>query len=241
MAAAPIKLGAQGDRIEPLQTGIDRILGKRNFDWRKVPIDGVAGQATFSSAFMALWLLGASDAQLKKVHKGKTLTSHAFKLLTGDVERSAAMKKRDHERRGQAAKLRKAHKTSNEVTGKCWGTWRGFTVAAWMVGEAKGPDGKVVNWLQKSVEHGWGGGLYSGGRTPEHSEELCLIMCGAPSCPGRCAGRTSNHSGCDGDPPGWGAIDVQEYEAFGRIQREIGSPLKNALPSDRPHYSVTGN
>jgi hypothetical protein len=241
MPVAPIKLNAKGDRVEPLQTGIDAILGTRNFKWRKVPIDGVAGQATFGSAHMALWLIGASDQQLAKVRKGKTLTAHSFNLLTGAVERSAAMKKRDQERRPQAAKLRKGHRESNEVTGSCWGTWRGFTVAAWMVGEAKGPDGKVVNWLQKSVEHGWGGGLYSGGRTPEHSEELCLAMCGAPSCSGTCAGRSSNHSGCDGSYPGWGAIDVQEYEAFGRIQKEIGSPLQNRLPNDRPHYSVTGN
>lgn len=241
MPAAPIRINAQGERVDDLQKGIDRILGQRHFKWRKVPIDGFAGTATFSSAAMALWLIGASDEQLRKVRKGKTLTAHSYKLLIGETERSKAMKKRDHERRADAKKLRKQHKESNEVVSGCWATWGEFTVAAWMVGKAKGPDGTRTNWLKKSVERGWGGELYSGGRTPEYSESLCFNICGAPSCSGTCAGRSSNHSGCDGSWPGWGALDVKEYELFGRIQREIGSPLKNALPNDHPHYSVTGN
>lgn len=241
MPAAPIKINARGDRVDDLQKGIDRVLGQRHFKWRKVPIDGVAGTATFGSAHLALWLMGASDEQLRKVRKGKTLTAHSYNLLTGQVERSDAMKKRDQQRRDDARKLRKQHKESNEVIGGCWAKWGEFTVAAWMVGKAKGPDGTRTNWLQKSVEKGWSGGLYSGGRTPEYSESLCFGICGAPSCSGTCAGRSSNHSGCDGSYPGWGAIDCQDYENFGRIQKEIGSPLQNRLPNDRPHYSVTGN
>lgn len=236
-----IQMGAKGKRIPELQKGIDRILGRREFDWRKVPIDGVAGQATFKSAHLALYLIGGSDEQLRKVRKGDVITEHAYRLLTEKVERSAAMKKRDQQRRDEARKLREAHRESNREDQDGLAPWRGFTVAAWMVGEATGPDGSRTNWLQKSVDKGWSGGLYSGFRDPIYSEGLCFNICGQPSCPGLCAGRSSNHSGKDGSPPGWGAIDAQDYERFGRIQREIGSPLKNSLPNDRPHYSVTGN
>lgn len=118
--------------------------------------------------------------------------------------------------------------------------WREYRVAAWMVGAAVGPDGKKSNWLQKSVNKGWDGGLSSGWRSPEYSESLCRNMCGAPSCPGRCAGRSSNHSQVGS--PNWGAIDVYpQYVKFGQIQRELGSPLKNELGAQDPvHYSYTG-
>lgn len=238
--AEPIKLGAQGKRVEPLQKGINTILGNRQFKWRKVPVDGVAGPATFKSAHLALWLIGASEDQLRKVHHNKRITPRAFDLLTGG-ERPDAMMKRARGRHDEASKLRREHKESNREDQDGWSQWRGFKVAAWMVGEATGPDGSRTNWLQLSVERGWSGGLYSGGRTPEYSESLCLNICGAPSCPGICAGRSSEHSGKDGSPPGWGALDVQDYERFGRIQREIGSPLRNDLPADKPHYSTTGH
>lgn len=127
-----------------------------------------------------------------------------------------------------------------EPSGNGTAPWRGRQVAAWMVGAARGPDGKRENWLERSVRHGWDGNLSSGYRSPEYSDSLCRAMCGAPSCPGRCAGRASNHS--QTGPPNWGAIDVwPQYSRFGQIQREIGSPLRNALGSVDPvHYSYTG-
>lgn len=118
--------------------------------------------------------------------------------------------------------------------------WKGRKVAAWMVGASTGPDGTKTNWLEKSVNHGWDGGISSGYRSPEYCESLCRNMCGAPSCPGLCAGRSSNHSQVG--PPNWGAIDVYpQYAKFGEIQRQIGSPLRNALPLDHVHYSYHGN
>lgn len=118
--------------------------------------------------------------------------------------------------------------------------WRGRRVAGWMVGASKGPDGRKVNWLEESVKKGWDGGLSSGYRSPAYSESLCRAMCGAPSCPGRCAGRASNHS--QTGPPNWGAIDVYpEYVKFEAIQKQIGSPLKNELDARDPvHFSFTG-
>jgi hypothetical protein len=105
--------------------------------------------------------------------------------------------------------------------------WSGKPVAAWI-----GP------WLVKSVAHGWDGYVMSGYRTPAYSISLCFGICGAPSCPGRCAGASSGHS--QKVYPG-GCIDVTDYFNFADIQREIGSPLRNDLPADRPHFSTTGH
>lgn len=123
--------------------------------------------------------------------------------------------------------------TSNAVFDGC-------DVPPWMVGQ-EAYNGQKVNWLQKIRDAGWSGVVVSGVRTPEHSIELCYQMCGAPSCPGRCAGATSNHNCADPCPPGGGAIDVSDYYRFGAICKEIGCPLRNALPIDPVHYSVSGN
>ncbi|MGH7267343.1 MAG: hypothetical protein ACREMB_21185 [Candidatus Rokuibacteriota bacterium] len=107
------------------------------------------------------------------------------------------------------------------------GTFDGRACAAW-----------IIPWLEKSRRAGWRGYLVSGYRSPEYSESLCYSMCGAPSCPGRCAGRASNHAG-SAYPAG--AVDVSDYANFGAIQRRIGSPLINALGAQDPvHFSISG-
>lgn len=114
-------------------------------------------------------------------------------------------------------------------------------VAPWMVGIERGPDGKKVNWLLLAMQHGWSGNLTSGVRTAAHSVELCLEICGARSCPGRCAGETSNHN-CDrGCPSPEGAIDAEDYFKLKAIFEEIGAPLQNQLPDDPVHFSYTGH
>lgn len=106
-------------------------------------------------------------------------------------------------------------------------TFDGVVVASW-----------IARWLEKSRRAGWNGTVTSGYRTPEYSESLCQRMCGQPSCPGTCAGRSSNHSGKDYPA---GAVDVSDYANFERIQYEIGSPLRNDLPYDPVHFSVNGH
>lgn len=99
----------------------------------------------------------------------------------------------------------------------------------------------MIPWLDKSRAAGWYGVVNSGVRTPEYSESLCRNMCGAPSCPGRCAGRASNHNMTADQGEPYGALDVSDYYNFGAIQPRIGSPLKNALGAQDPvHFSVSG-
>lgn len=106
-------------------------------------------------------------------------------------------------------------------------------------------DGRpVANWMKPYLDfarrNGWQGTLISGFRDPAHSEQLCFQICGAASCPGRCAGRKSNHSG---NKKPKGAMDVSDFKRFGELMKSC--PLEprifNALGADDPnHFSATG-
>lgn len=185
---------------------------------------------------------GLTDAQRRRAEEDRTdarkriIYWKARKFKAEDLRRNW----RDilSRRRAQKKRFIKNHPP---VDSDGFAEWRGVPVAPWMVGAAPGPNGTRVNWLQKYVDHGWSGEINSGVRTPEHSEELCLQMCGASSCPGRCAGRSSNHNCTDGCPYPQGAIDVGDFNTFKAIGPMIGSPLRNDLPIDPVHFSVSGH
>jgi hypothetical protein len=97
----------------------------------------------------------------------------------------------------------------------------------------------MVPWIDKIDAAGWNGVVVSGYRTPAYSQQLCYAMCGAPACPGRCAGVNSNHNKAAEYPNG--AVDVTDYLTFKAVASRVGSPLRNALPSTDPvHFSVSG-
>lgn len=108
-------------------------------------------------------------------------------------------------------------------------------------------DGRVVpEWMAPKINEirargRWKGGVVSGVRTPQYSEQLCYQMCGAPSCPGMCAGVNSNHNATPPVTFGEGAIDVSDYYVFAAEARAVGAPFKNDLPNDRVHFSRTGH
>jgi peptidoglycan hydrolase-like protein with peptidoglycan-binding domain len=231
-----IKKGQKGEEVEHLQKHINSTLNKAELDWLKVKVDGDAGPLTFKAARLAASWQGLSTEHLKEIGSG-VITDEVLEILMGQRERSEEMKKRSEDRLKHFKRIREEHKKPPEDADGV-SKWGDKMVASWMVGARQGPDGSTTNWLQKSVDHGWGGGLFSGWRSPAHSEELCFTLCDAPMCSGTCAGRSSNHS--QTGAPSWGAIDVEETASFGRIQAQIGSPLKNALPDDPNHYSFTG-
>lgn len=99
----------------------------------------------------------------------------------------------------------------------------------------------AVPLLQWARQNGWQGQLTSGWRDPKYSQHLCFQMCGRPSCPGRCAGLSSNHVGSE---PSHFAMDVSDYTKFGELMRRC--PLKpdvhNSLGARDPvHFSPSGN
>jgi hypothetical protein len=102
----------------------------------------------------------------------------------------------------------------------------------------------VANWLKPYLDfaraHGWKGTLTSGFRDPVHSEEICFQICRHPTCPGLCAGRTSNHSGKTKPK---GAVDVSDFVRFGQLMQlcPLEPRIFNALPNDLVHFSATGH
>lgn len=95
--------------------------------------------------------------------------------------------------------------------------------------------------LKFARAHGWGGRLVSGWRSPSYSQSLCYGMCGEPSCPGLCAGLSSNHVGKTKDRF---ALDVSDYIEFGQIMGRPDAPdprIFNDLPRDLVHYSPNGH
>lgn len=225
---------SRGPRVELLQKAVNHQLHDRNFPWRDVKVDSKAGRHTFDAAHMAGFLMGFSVDQLKSIGSGH-ITEYTYEILTHKRRRSVAMKIRDRSRRDDAEHLRKKHRYLKEHhdpnPGAGTTEFDGHEVATW-----------IVVWLEKSRKAGWNGSVISGFRSPEYSTSLCVSMCGASSCLGRCAGAGSNHS-C---PPSHacsypeGAVDVSDQYNFADIQRRIGSPLQNNLPSDRLHFSASG-
>ncbi|MGH3870632.1 MAG: peptidoglycan-binding domain-containing protein [Pseudonocardiaceae bacterium] len=97
----------------------------------------------------------------------------------------------------------------------------------------------LIPYLRWAREHGWQGRLTSGWRDPAYSEKLCRDMCDAPTCPGRCAGRFSHHSG---DVKPKGAVDVTDERRFGELMAQcpLSPRIFNDLPNDRIHFSASG-
>jgi hypothetical protein len=123
------------------------------------------------------------------------------------------------------------HKNAKRIAAPRSGvaSFDGKPVAAWMK--------PYLDWAR---QQGWQGTLSSGWRDPVYSEHLCMGICHAPKCPGRCAGRSSNHVGRVKPA---GAMDVTHYEEFGRLMQQCPYEPRifNDLPADRVHFSATGH
>lgn len=223
--------GDKGRVVRDLQDAANVIIDAHRFPWRKVVEDGDLGPATISGLMFAAWLMGLTGKQRKMIKNGR-ISPRIQRLIRRERKRMPWHLRNKAKRKPKIQRLRKlARNRPVDPDGDGLDTFDGVVVAAW-----------IAYWLRKSREAGWQGSVNSGWRDPVYSEQLCYNMCGRPSCPGKCAGRSSNHSGkgsnIKGDP---GAVDVSDYVRFGRIQKEIGSPLVNRLgPADPVHFSLSG-
>lgn len=105
----------------------------------------------------------------------------------------------------------------------------------------------IASILQNARNDGVSFHVISGYRSPAYSTSLCMGMCGAPQCPGTCAGAASNHA-CPPSGKGVpyeGAVDVfPGAPALESWCRAHNQPLYGngfALGSaDMNHFSHTG-
>jgi Putative peptidoglycan binding domain len=212
------------DEVRRLQKGLNRFTGRYLEGVGPIIVDGIKGHATARRIITVKYHLGYTG----KAQRSATVKPEFVRRMRHP--RSArhstpAMLTRAFARR---AKQRKAAKASaaprNGVA-----MFDGRPVAAWLK--------PYLDWAR---QNGWKGTLNSGFRDPAYSEKLCMSMCGAPSCPGRCAGRASNHAGSSNPS---GAIDVSDYVTFGQLMRRCPySPrIFNALGAQDPvHFSASG-
>lgn len=187
----------------------------------KVRVDGDPGPSTHKRIREAKYWLGyvndKSERWNEHFHKSLLAPNDPRPTSKATVKRGKK-RRRAHNLRWAASHVRPG------VT-----TFDGVRVARWL-----------VPYLQHARATGiWHGHLVSGWRDPAYSEQLCYHMCGRPSCPGKCAGRSSNHSG-SAKPRG--ALDVTDYYNFGRAIRGWGNPhIFNALGAQDPvHFSASG-
>lgn len=239
MPEIEIKRGDHGPAVKAFQTALDHELKQHGFPWRKVKIDGQAGEHTFDAANMLAFIKGFSNSALIEIGKRQRLTVRAVQILEGHAERSGAMKHRSAAREDNLRQLREEHKhpAPKPLPGREFITeLDGHDVPIW-----------IAEILIAARNAGaWHGVVISGVRTPQASEELCLNMCGAPSCPGRCAGRSTNHA-CPPTGTGRefeGAVDVTGYTELREYCHAHAPQLRGGgevLPADLPHFSHAGN
>ena len=125
------------------------------------------------------------------------------------------------------------HKQGPKTNGNHVVTFDGKPCADW-----------IANILKDARASGiWRGTMLSGVRTSAQSVALCEAMCGAPSCPGRCAGTASRHN-CDNCQYPAGACDVTDPAGLQAFCRSHNRPLignGQVLPADVNHFSHYGN
>jgi len=210
------------DQVKALQSALNACTGKRLKNVAPIVVDGVKGKATIKRIREAKNYLGYAGKERNSAKIDKEFVQRLKHPARHSNPRMLSRALRRRRQQKKAAKLSLAPR--NGVA-----TFDGRPVAAWM-----------QPYLVWARNNGWKGTLNSGWRDPAHSEHLCLQMCGRPSCPGKCAGRSSNHAGSVKPA---GAVDVSDYVTFGHLMARCPySPkLVNRLGARDPvHYSVSG-
>lgn len=212
------------DEVRRLQKSLNRFTERHLDGVGPIIVDGIKGHATARRIVTVKYHLGYTG----KAQRSATVKSEFVRRMRHPRSprySNPAMLARAIARR---AKQRKAAKASAAPRSGV-ATFDGRPVAAWLK--------PYLDWAR---QNGWRGTLNSGFRDPAYSEKLCMSMCGAPSCPGRCAGRASNHAGSSNPA---GAIDVSDYVTFAQLMRRCPySPrIFNALGAQDPvHFSASG-
>jgi hypothetical protein len=210
------------DEVKKLQRDLNRFTDEFLENVAPIIVDGIRGHATNRRIVTCKFYLGYTGDPQRSTRVIPQFRRRLGHPRSGKIM-PAAMIERGEERRS------KQREQATQSPGAGVATFDGRPVAEWL-----------KPYLDFARDNGWRGTLNSGFRDPDHSEQVCMAMCGAPSCPGRCAGRSSNHSGASKPQ---GALDVSDFARFGEVMKSC--PLEprifNALgPADPVHFSATG-
>ncbi len=212
--------------VKQLQRGLNRFTHKRLRGVGPLLVDGVMGRSTKSRIRMVKYYLGYKGKLNSRAdHDFRSRLWHPNSIRYSSLARVRRGRKRRVSQRKKARANARSASASHGVS-----TYDGRPVATWL-----------VPYLKWARAHEWRGTLNSGWRDPKYSQSLCFRMCGRPSCPGKCAGLSSNHVGSVRPR---GAVDVSDYVRFGQLMQRC--PLQprvfNALGARDPvHFSASGN
>ncbi len=211
-------------QVKELQTALNTFTDRTLKSFGDVIVDGEKGPATKKRIREAKFYLGYSAAERRSSKVDEEFLKRLRKPRSARLSNPAMLTRALRRRRKQHKVAKKSLSVTSGVA-----TFDGKPVAAWMK--------PYLDWAR---DHGWDGTLISGYRDPAHSEQVCIQKCGAPTCPGNCAGRSSNHAGSVKPA---GALDVSDYVKFGQLMARcpLEPKLKNALGARDPnHFSYSG-
>lgn len=240
----PAKLGRL--RMIRLQRTLNKFTSTYMDGIAPLRVDGKVGQATRSRIRFVKYYIGMDGANRFSYKVSRQFVARVRKpndaslVIAKTYSDKVNTVKRGQNRRQRHDKL--YHESQHEYNGKPhWVTFDGKMIAAYIE--------PSLHWARYTGHNGlkWRGQVVSGGRTAAYSEHLCYVMCGHPSCPGKCAGRSSNHVGNDPYAIPCGAVDVSDYVRFKYLMQFCPVDklhtvrLQNHLPLDPVHFSASGN
>lgn len=212
-----------------LQRRLNEFFDNADLGYPPLRVDGVLGHASRVRIRQAKFYLGykrpfnskVNDEFWWRLHNPRH-SNKKFDVSRNDARRGndRRARRREMERKNDYEADRTAHVVSFDNR--------------WVSSE-------FVPYLRWARDNGWDGRLVSGWRSPAYSTSLCYSMCGAPRCPGRCAGSSSRHSKIALHE---GAIDVTDYSEFAALMARcpLQPRLRNVLGARDPvHFSVAGN
>lgn len=220
-------------QIKEFQDLMNKFTTKYLRGVKPIPEDGVSGPMTRIRAETCKWYIGF----------GKTRHAPDGELTTKFLSALKSPKGKFIDRRVRAAgasrrtRQRAARRAGNGVARAMPGVgiFDGKPVAKCMIPQLK--------WARNVGHRGkrWHGYLNSGWRSIPYSISLCFRICGAPRCPGRCAGSSTRHVGktCSSF-----AGDVSDYKTFGELMpySPHNPKIHNSLGAQDPvHFSPQGN
>lgn len=218
------------EEITRLQREMNHFFRKyKGLGYTRLQVDGDMGQLTKKRVEQIKYLIGYAR---ENINSGPTEDFRHRMRHPGDTQNNWGQtkavvvlgRKRRRRRRRWVARN---HVTAVATSGV--GRFDGKPVAKCAV--------PLLTWAR---QNGWDGQLVSGWRDPKYSQSLCYNMCGRPSCPGRCAGMSSNHVGSS---PSRFAMDVSDYNNFGRViaRCPLQPKVHNSLGARDPvHFSPSG-
>lgn len=219
------------EEITRLQTEMNKFIRKyRGLGYTRLQVDGQMGQLTKKRIEQIKYLIGYerqyinAEANEKFRHRMRHPSD-----TSNDWGQTKAVVARGRKRRIRRRRWVAQNHVSSYVNSGV-GRFDGKPVAKCAV--------PLLTWAR---QNGWHGQLVSGWRDPKYSQSLCYNMCGRPSCPGRCAGLSSNHVGSS---PSRFAMDVSDYGNFGRIiaRCPLQPKVHNSLGARDPvHFSPSGS